>query len=274
VQLNYASPYLADFIGVDASLYGVAKLSDSGAPTSNLLDVRNNGQLAKAYLTAGQALIKLKYQDIAELKIGRQLQDSLLLKSTNTRAVPDTYSGVSARVKPLTGVTLYGAVYNQWRARSTGTFEKFKTEATAARVPNSIDYIGLVGVSYTQGPLAVTAEYLNNPGQIKYGGYGGSMSFALQQAAEKALYPGGNLPNKIGGKPQNQAKTAAKSETSTTISPAPAPTPAPAPAPAPAARTVNVNLTLGGRSATIPTSESGADALLKILEQAQGSLGN
>jgi hypothetical protein len=45
------------------------------------------------------------------------------------------------------------------------------------------------------------------------------------------------------------------------------------PAPAPAARTVNVNLTLGGRSATIPTSESGADALLKILEQAQGSLG-
>ena len=68
--------------------------------------MRNNGQLAKAYLTAGQALIKLKYQDIAELKIGRQLQDSLLLKSTNTRAVPDIYSGVSARVKPLTGVTL------------------------------------------------------------------------------------------------------------------------------------------------------------------------
>ena len=42
----------------------------------------------------------------------------------------------------------------------------------------------------------------------------------------------------------------------------------------PSTRTVNVNLTLGGRSATIPTSESGADALLKILEQAQGSLGS
>lgn len=185
VQLNYASPYLADFIGVDASLYGVAKLSDSGAPTSNLLDVRNNGQLAKAYLTAGQALIKLKYQDIAELKIGRQLQDSLLLKSTNTRAVPDTYSGVSARVKPLTGVTLYGAVYNQWRARSTGTFEKFKTEATAARVPNSIDYIGLVGVSYTQGPLAVTAEYLNAKNYLSKFGLVGAYTIPLDKNSLK-----------------------------------------------------------------------------------------
>lgn len=42
----------------------------------------------------------------------------------------------------------------------------------------------------------------------------------------------------------------------------------------PSTRTVNVNLTLGGRSATIPTSESGADALLKILEQAQSALGS
>lgn len=172
-----------------------------------------------------------------------------------------------------------GVDANQMALDKTGKSTVSMEVPTLMSIMNTLKGYGLeeeeamkIAREFTDGNGNV--PYLNNPGQIKYGGYGGSMSFALQQAAEKALYPGGNLSNKIGGKPQNQAKTAAKSETSTTISPAPAPTPAPAPAPAPAARTVNVNLTLGGRSATIPTSESGADALLKILEQAQVSLGS
>lgn len=40
-----------------------------------------------------------------------------------------------------------------------------------------------------------------------------------------------------------------------------------------AARTVNVNLTLGGRSVTIPTTESGAESLISVLEQAKAALG-
>lgn len=170
VQLNYESPYWGTFIGVDASAYGVVKLGDSGTPTTNLVDLGNNGQLHDSYLTAGQALIKLKYQDFVQVKIGRQFQSSLLLKSTNTRAVPDTYSGASGSVKPIAGLTIYGAVYDQWRARSTGDFEKFTTEATAARIPNAIDYISIFGASYADGPLAVTAEFLNSKSYLsKFG---------------------------------------------------------------------------------------------------------
>lgn len=185
VQANYASPYWASFIGVDASLYGVTKLGASGTPTTNLVEVGNNGQLEDYYVTAGQALVKLKYENIAQLKIGRQLQNSLLLKSTDTRAVPDTYSGASASVKPIDGLTIYGAIYDQWRARSTGQFEKFKTEATAVGVPNQIDYISILGASYVNGPLLVTAEYLNSKNYLSKFGLVGAYTIPLDKNSLK-----------------------------------------------------------------------------------------
>lgn len=170
LQANYQSPYFGDFIGADISLYGVAKIHDGGFPTSNLLDLGNDGRLNHAYLTAGQALIKLKYEKLAELKAGRQLHNSLLLRSTSTRAVPDTYAGVSGSVTPIAGLTIYGAVYDQWRSRNTGRFEKFRTEATAAGVANSIDYVGIFGASYRNGPLSIAGEYLNSKDYLsKYG---------------------------------------------------------------------------------------------------------
>src|SRR6185369_9344508 len=113
LQLNYQSPYWGGFIGADASLYGVMKLGDSGTPTTNLVELGNNGQLHDSYVTVGEALVKLKYQDFAQAKLGRQFQNSLLLKSTNTRAVPDTYSGASGSFTPMAGLTVYSAVYDK-----------------------------------------------------------------------------------------------------------------------------------------------------------------
>jgi len=40
-----------------------------------------------------------------------------------------------------------------------------------------------------------------------------------------------------------------------------------------AARTITVNLTLGGASASVPTTESGAASLLALLEQAKSASG-
>lgn len=185
VQLNYQSPYWGGFIGVDASAYGVMKLSDSGTPTTNLVELGNNGKLHDGYATVGQALIKLKFQDFSQLKVGRQFQNSLLLKSTTTRAVPDTYSGISAWLKPIAGLAVYGAVYDQWRSRSTGEFEKFRTEATARNVPNAIDYIGLVGASYSNGPVALTAEYLNAKRYLSKFGLVGAYTIPLGKDALK-----------------------------------------------------------------------------------------
>jgi hypothetical protein len=170
LQLNYKSPWVSDWIGFDASLYGVVKLSDSGTPTTSLLEVGNNGKLADSNLALARAVIKMKFNDFAQIDLGRQLQNGLLLKSSGTRAVPDTYSGISGNVMVGTSTKIYGAVYDQWRARSSADFEKFKTESTAAGVPNAIDSISILGGTYTQGPIAITAEYLNAKDYMdKYG---------------------------------------------------------------------------------------------------------
>lgn len=185
LQLNYQSPHWGGFVGVDASAYGVAKIDDRGTPTTNLLEVGNDGQLKDSYATIGQALVKLKYNDLAQAKIGRQLQNSLLLKSTLTRTVPDTYSGASASVTPLAGLSVYGAVYDQWRARSTDEFEKFRTESTAVGVPRDIDYIRVLGATYSSGPVAVTAEHLNSKDYLSKFGLVGAYKIPFQKDSLK-----------------------------------------------------------------------------------------
>ena len=50
---------LGNVIGIDASLYGVAKLTDNGTPTTHLVEVGNDGQLENGFLcswaSTGQA---------------------------------------------------------------------------------------------------------------------------------------------------------------------------------------------------------------------------
>lgn len=185
VQLNYKSPYWAEMFGFDASGYGVMKLNDSGAASSNLLDVNNSGQVENTFATLGQAYLKFKYKTLAQAKFGRQLQNSLLLKSNTSRAVPDTFSGFSGSLTPVQGLQVYGAIYDQWRPRSRGEFEKFRTEATAAGVANSIDYVSLFGASYVDGQLAVTAEYLNAKDYLNKLGIVGSYTLPFDKNSLK-----------------------------------------------------------------------------------------
>lgn len=185
LQLNYQSPYWGGFVGADASIYSVTSLGDSGKPTTNFVELGNNGELHDGYAAIAVAALKLKYLDWAQLKIGRQTQSSLLLKSSSTRAVPDTYSGFSGSVNPFKGTTVYGAVYNQWRARSNGDFEKFRTEATAKNVPNEIDYISIIGASYKSGQFAATAEYLNAKSYLSKFGLVGSYTIPMDKNSIK-----------------------------------------------------------------------------------------
>lgn len=183
LQLNYKSPYFADWIGFDASLFGVLKLSDSGIPTTSMLEVGANGKLADSNLALAQAAVKMKFGDAAQVNVGRQLQNNLLLKSSTSRAVPDTYSGISGTLKLAQDLKIYGAVLDQWRARSSDNFEKFRTESTVG--PNAIDYISIAGVSYAAGPITVTAEYLNAKDYLAKYGVVGSYTIPLDKNSLK-----------------------------------------------------------------------------------------
>ncbi|RSQ71487.1 OprD family outer membrane porin [Acinetobacter baumannii] len=162
LELNYQSPYMWDWLGVDGSLYAVTKLFDSGKPSAQLLEVENNGKLDQNFATLGQLYIKAKLGDKGEIKLGRQLQDSLLLKSTNNRAVPDTFSGASGQFQLNDQLQTYMAYYDRWKPRSMDSFEKLVTEND-----ERIDYVGLLGAKYQYKNWSVNAEYLNSKDYLK-----------------------------------------------------------------------------------------------------------
>lgn len=183
LQLDYKSPFFNDFIGLDLTAYQVNKLSESAVHKSELLhtDLNNGNNVANAWTQMGQAAIKLKYQDLAEAKIGRQFHNSLLLKSTNSRAVPDTYSGVNLSVKPVSGLKIYGAVYDSYLPRNGSKFQKFGTEEATLNgaVTKRIDNIAIYGLQYIQGAFQVDAESLTSQDYLQKYGIVGSYTMPL-----------------------------------------------------------------------------------------------
>lgn len=166
VELNYNSSHWHDIIGFDASLYAVTRLMDSGNNTTvQLLDVNADGKLDQYFATLGILALKLKPSADTELKIGRQAVNTTLVKTTNNRAVPDTFSGVSAQWKPFPELKAYLGYYNKWRPRTSGKFTDFVTDAN-----EKIEFITLIGMDYNWHDVKVNTEFLNSKNYLtKYG---------------------------------------------------------------------------------------------------------
>lgn len=180
LQLNYESPYFADFIGVGVSGYSVTKLDASGRETTDVLSVDNDGDVQDSFGQVAQAFVKLKYQDLAGAKLGRQLHKSLLLSSSGSRAVPNTFSGGSFEIKPMKGLNLYGARYDEWSPRAESSFEAFQTDNSA---DGAIDYIDTVGASYASGPFSINLEHLRAQDFLSKTGLVAAYTFALPNSS-------------------------------------------------------------------------------------------
>ncbi len=176
LQLNYESPYFADVIGFGVSGYSVTRLDSSGLVVSDILKADNKGGFHDSFGKIAEAFVKLKHRDLVEVKLGRQLHNSMLLFSSTSRAVPNTYSGGSVSVTPMKGLAFYGAVYNEWSRRADSRFEGFATDRSDE---GDIDYIGVVGAEYKNGPIAVNLEYLNAKDFLTKVGLVGSYTFTL-----------------------------------------------------------------------------------------------
>ncbi len=198
VQAKYKSPFWANVIGVDATLLGVVKLRDAGSPTTSILEVGNDGQVADNFAALSQAVVKLKAGDFGQINLGRQTQTGLLLQSSTSRAAPDTFSGVSAVLTPFNGTRIHAAIYDKWRARSSPNFEKFKTESTAAGGDNAIDYIVIGGAKYGNGPYEVTAEYLNAKDYLAK--YGVVVSYLIPLQTDRLKLAGGIFGSRDAGR--------------------------------------------------------------------------
>lgn len=203
LQLDYKSPFFNDFIGLDLSAYQVNKLGESAVHKNELLhtDLNDKNNVANSWTQMGQAAIKLKYQNLAEAKIGRQFHNSLLLKSTNSRAVPDTYSGVNLSVKPVAGLKLYGAVYDAYLPRNGNKFQEFGTEQAVTsngQVTKRIDNIAIYGVQYIQGAFQVDAESLTAKDYLQKYGIVGSYTMPLADKQSLKLSAGASTTSDAG----------------------------------------------------------------------------
>jgi hypothetical protein len=187
LQLNYESPYFGDFIGIGLSGYSVTELGASGRLTSDILSVDKDGDVHESFGKLGQAFIKLKYHDVVSAKLGRQVHKSMLLSSSGSRAIPNTFSGGTIDIKPMKGLKVYGAMYNEWSPRSDAHFHEFKTDRSDE---GEIDYIGLIGVSYDAGPFSVDLEYLKSDNFMSKTGLVASYTFDLANKSKLKLTGG------------------------------------------------------------------------------------
>lgn len=186
-QLDYKSPHFSDVIGFDASLFQVNKLGESTVQKNEMLpnDPSASTKVVNAWSQFGQAYLKLKHKDLIEAKVGRQLHNSLLLKSTNSRAVPDTFSGYSFNLKPTADIKVYGSVYDSWLPRNGDKFQKFGTEVAVDSVnnkgvtKNTIDSVTIYGSQYKSGPVQIDFESLNSKNYLQKYGLMGSYTFSL-----------------------------------------------------------------------------------------------
>ncbi|WP_111893361.1 OprD family outer membrane porin [Acinetobacter sp. MB5] len=191
-ELNYKSAYYDDLIGLDASLYGVVKLADSGTPTVQLLDVRPNGKLDTGFASVGVLAIKAKLGEGNELRIGRQKVDTMLIKSTFNRAVPDTFSGVSLRYQLQQNWNAYAGYYNKWQPRTADKFTSFVTDNN-----QKINYVALVGMKYKYDRWGLNAEYLNSAHYLKK--YGLIADYSLPLSTSRVDFRSGAMFSRNAG---------------------------------------------------------------------------
>ncbi len=158
VVADYESRYWRNSVGVDASVYGVAKL-DARPEDRDLFDDTSGEN--KSFGKLGQANVKFRHggdQWLALLQAGRGRFDAGTVVTKDTRAVPGSYQGARAQVfvegldiGPLPGVlSIDGAYIDRTSPRDREDFEKILSESG-----EEIEAINTFGIEYDARLFAV-----------------------------------------------------------------------------------------------------------------------
>lgn len=174
---DYESPYYQDMVGLDLSLYQVQKLMETNSKNEMLPnDDSSPSKVRDTWTQLGQAALKFKFGTRADMKVGRMTHNSQLLKSTYSRAVMDSFSGVAGNAYLMDGLRVYGAVYDAWLPRSGDQFSRFVARNTLTgpgSQPGDIEYVAIYGLQYKSGPYQFDLESLNSKNYIqKYAAVG------------------------------------------------------------------------------------------------------
>lgn len=124
LRLDYQSGYVNNLIGFDASLFTVGKLyGEKGEGGTGLLQNEGDGSQG-SYTKFGQALVKLKLGQNAELRAGRMVLGTPLFNDSDSRATPSATQAVMA-FGNFNGVDLYGIWSDKGTSKTEDDFESY-----------------------------------------------------------------------------------------------------------------------------------------------------
>lgn len=155
ITADWSTPMFGDWIGFGVSPYFVEDLHSGGLIRDDVLTVKDGKNQGFAML--GQAFVTLAPLDNLAIKLGRQTHKSMLLSSSGSRAVPNTFQGLNTQFRVNDNFSIYGAVYDKWSPRSSDSFEGFSTDQSGE---GAIDYVSVVGLGYSLDSFRAEVEYL------------------------------------------------------------------------------------------------------------------
>lgn len=156
ITADWSTPMFGDWIGFGVSPYFVEDLHSGGLIKEDVLTVKEGENQGFAIL--GQAFVTLTPLDKLAIKLGRQTHKSMLLSSSGSRSVPNTFQGLNTQFRITDNFSLYGAVYDKWSPRSNDSFEGFATDQS---LEGDIDYVSVVGFGYSLDSFRAEVEYLD-----------------------------------------------------------------------------------------------------------------
>ena len=179
IELNYTSGYLNDLVSMGGSNYTVLNYNSTGSAQNNILPAGSEkGGVDDSFSKFGQYFLDFKLSDKGHIKIGGQKTKSMLLKSSGSRAIPNTFRGVFGDYK-FGNTKVYGYAYDKWSRRHDDRWEDFSTDQSAT---GAISVIWGVGGAYKKDGLKLEAEYLNSHDYLRKMGLTGSYDIKFEQS--------------------------------------------------------------------------------------------
>ncbi|NMP79129.1 OprD family porin [Pseudoalteromonas arctica] len=179
IELNYTSGYINDLVSVGVSTYTVMDINSTGSAAGNILPAGNeSGGVDDSFSKFGQYFLDFKLGNNGHVKVGGQKTKSMLLKSSGSRAIPNTFRGVFGDYK-IGNTKLYGYVYDKWSRRHDDRWEDFSTDQSAT---GAISVIWGVGATHKKDNLILEAEYLNSHNYLSKIGLKISYDIKLEQS--------------------------------------------------------------------------------------------
>ncbi|WP_319583310.1 OprD family outer membrane porin [uncultured Pseudodesulfovibrio sp.] len=138
--LKYETPWIADYFGVGAALYGTAPLTgelnqrDEGG--TGLLSSTNEG-----FAVLGEAYLKVRYAD-TEARIWRQRIESPFINSNDSRMLPQTFEAYGLKTGAIDNLELSLFWVDKEKGRDTELFKSMSYMAGLRNVDRGVIMAG------------------------------------------------------------------------------------------------------------------------------------